>query len=189
MTLFKIHNLVNDTNNQVSDFAGQLAAFEIKFSHTHLTLYEPKPEGTSAAFSTEKIRQLFGVYLNHVHVLYPIFDKPENICVHFQDDMSRTAERNNLVETSFENAQALLFLAIGSCFPDAEYTGGSDTRPGMIYYHSAQQILKRKFRDRSIAYAKTSTLAAIYTSQNGMLTDSLIHLHASHSIYADVVKR
>ncbi|KAF5844096.1 hypothetical protein GGP41_001459 [Bipolaris sorokiniana] len=102
--------------------------------------------------------------------------------------MSRTAERNNLVETSFENAQALLFLAIGSCFPDAEYTGDSDSRPGIIYYDLAQYILKRKFRDRSIASAKTSTLAAIYTSQNGMLSSSLIHLYAAHSIYADVVK-
>ena len=189
MTLFKIHNLVDDTNNQVSNFSGRLEAFEINFSHTHLTLYDPEPEGISEAFSSEKIRQLFDVYLNHVHVLYPIFDKPWDIYVHFQDDMSRTAERNNLVETSFENAQALLFLAIGSCFPDAEYTGDSDSRPGIIYYDLAQYILKRKFRDRSIASAKTSTLAAIYTSQNGMLSSSLIHLYAAQSIYADVVKR
>ncbi|KAJ5041461.1 hypothetical protein PSV09DRAFT_2380397 [Bipolaris maydis] len=176
------------TWKKVSSFADLLEASGRNRSYTHSTLLEPRRKDSSKAFSSENIRQLFNVYIDNVHILYPIFDKPWAVCAQFEDHMSHTAERSHFVEPSFENAHALLFLALGSCFSDSNNTKESDTIPGSVYYDWAQYILKCRCGDRSIAYAQALTLAALYNNQNAMLGESLASLCLAQSIYEDIVK-
>lgn len=153
----------------------------------HLKSLEVDQETQKTLFSSQKLRELSEAYIGKVHILHPMFDAPRKMCDGFIEEYSDTAtERRDSITPCLHNANILLLLALGSCGSIRDGSRHPGVLPGMEYYSYAQGILAREREANSVALAQTMTLAALYTSQFGMLCESSENIGCAYRIYMDL---
>ena len=143
-------------------------------------------ENPAELFSSQKLRELCVSYMENVHVLHPIFDRPREMCEAFIEEYGDTATaRKDWIIPSLHDAKVLLFLALGSC---KQFSGGpmpSGIIPGMAYYSCAQVIIAKKREEHSTCLAQAMTLAALYNNQIGKLGESWVDIICAYRIYTN----
>ena len=141
-------------------------------------------ENPAELFSSQKLHELCVSYMENVHVLHPVLDRPWEMCETFIEEYGDTATtRKDLIMPSLHNAKVLLFLALGSF---KQFNGGPipfGIIPGMAYYTLAQVILTKKREEHNNSLALAMTLAALYTNQTGQLGESWKDVICAYRIY------
>lgn len=185
-SLTRLHHTVTTAVEQLRGIRGELEGLNRGHSPPHFIPLDPRQGYGVEAFTRKELHRLSKSYVENVHALHPVFDKPQQMCNEFIDD---PAVRKGIIGSCVRNVQVLLLFALGSCQSIADDTKHSRTMPGQVYYSYAKDILRFKLGECNIPIAQALTLAALYTNQNGMLEDSLAHLCNARDIYRDILRK
>ncbi|RMZ71824.1 c6 zinc finger domain-containing [Pyrenophora seminiperda CCB06] len=145
------------------------------------------PENRKELFSFQKLQELCDSYMENVHIMHPIFDRPRKMFEDFITEYSNDAwVRMDSITPCTRNAIVLLFFALGSSKFISEGLYRCSGTPGMAYYSLARSILARKCQDHSTSLAQAMTLAALYTNQIGMLPESWVDVSHAYRMYTNL---